>query len=576
MLPGPVFDIELVTTARRARYFLLRSLYGLILLALIGNFFEKGPRVVRSGVAIGQMAQLTEGFFRLFALTQAGAVLAITPALVAGVIVDEKQRKTLPYLLASPLSSAEIVLGKLFARLLHLGVLLAAGLPILSLMTLLGGVDPWVLAAVYGATISGAFVVAGLSIFISTMARNTREAVALVYMVEAAWVIVAYLLTRATVGNAFALGAFIASQLALGGWLVFLAVSRLRSTLGDEGERPARRPGLIAKAKRWRWRLLPRPECWTDCMLWKELQVSRTSGVVKLVALILGGFAAAIVGIVVLRMGIRAHQELQVYGYGVYPPGRSARLDMNIFIRSATGIVHVLLLLGVASYAAAGVSSEREADTWTSLISTPLSGAEILRAKMIGAVWSMRWFALPVVGLWFVGAALDAVHAAALLLCAVELIVFLTFAAALGTFFSLRLRSTLRAEAATLGVLIFTNGGYLLCCAPFGPNTALVAAPCTPFVLAASLFPFEQVSRIFGPGPPFRLEFFLTCTIGFVAYAAAARFLVRHCYGRFDAILGRPERSADSSAPGRREPAAEAPGIHAPAGQSLGNRLLET
>ena len=46
-------------------------------------------------------------------------VLLLTPALVAGVIADEKQRKTLHYLMASQLTSAEIVLGKLLVRMLY-------------------------------------------------------------------------------------------------------------------------------------------------------------------------------------------------------------------------------------------------------------------------------------------------------------------------------------------------------------------------------------------------------------------------------------------------------------------------
>ena len=67
------------------------------------------------------------------------AVLVLTPAIVAGVIADEKQRKTLQYLMVSRLNSAEIVLGKLFARLLHIGVFLAIGLPVMSLTSLFGG-----------------------------------------------------------------------------------------------------------------------------------------------------------------------------------------------------------------------------------------------------------------------------------------------------------------------------------------------------------------------------------------------------------------------------------------------------
>ena len=49
---------------------------------------------------------------------QAVAVLFLAPVLVAGAIAEEKQRKTLHYLLASRLSSLEIVVGKLAARLI--------------------------------------------------------------------------------------------------------------------------------------------------------------------------------------------------------------------------------------------------------------------------------------------------------------------------------------------------------------------------------------------------------------------------------------------------------------------------
>ena len=56
-----------------------------------------------------------------------GLILLI-PALVAGIISDEYQRKTLHYLLASRLSSAEIVLGKLGARMVHVVAFVGAGI----------------------------------------------------------------------------------------------------------------------------------------------------------------------------------------------------------------------------------------------------------------------------------------------------------------------------------------------------------------------------------------------------------------------------------------------------------------
>ena len=69
-------------------------------------------------------------------------VLILILALVAGAIADEKRSKTLHYLLASPLTGPEIVLGKLLVRMLYVGVLLGVSFPVMSLLVLMGGVDP--------------------------------------------------------------------------------------------------------------------------------------------------------------------------------------------------------------------------------------------------------------------------------------------------------------------------------------------------------------------------------------------------------------------------------------------------
>lgn len=69
-------------------------------------------------------------------------VLGLTPALVADAIASERQNKTLHDLLVSRLRSDEIVWGKLAARLLSVAVFPALVLPVLSLVSLFGGVSP--------------------------------------------------------------------------------------------------------------------------------------------------------------------------------------------------------------------------------------------------------------------------------------------------------------------------------------------------------------------------------------------------------------------------------------------------
>ena len=116
------------------------------------------------------------------------AILLLIPPLFGGAITDEKQRKTLHYLMASRLSGAEIVLDKVLGRLPHLGIFLAIGIPIMSILGgLFGGISVEYVAIAYVGTFStGAFVVA-LTVLISTLVRRVRQAVVISYLLMMAW-----------------------------------------------------------------------------------------------------------------------------------------------------------------------------------------------------------------------------------------------------------------------------------------------------------------------------------------------------------------------------------------------------
>ena len=62
MLPGPVFNFELITTARRPRYYAVRLAYGLILLYFVWQNYESrfgwSPHAHRGRLTIQQMAEL--------------------------------------------------------------------------------------------------------------------------------------------------------------------------------------------------------------------------------------------------------------------------------------------------------------------------------------------------------------------------------------------------------------------------------------------------------------------------------------------------------------------------------------
>ena len=158
MLPGPVFFHELRTVARRRRSYALRTALGLFLLYLMVQSTNRWDTYAYQSetnreYTPGELALIGMNLFGSVIWLQGIVILLLTPAFVAGTIAEDRQRKVLSYLLASPLSGAEIVLGKLAARMVNLVVLVAVGLPVVSIALFLGGIDPADVWLWYGSSI---------------------------------------------------------------------------------------------------------------------------------------------------------------------------------------------------------------------------------------------------------------------------------------------------------------------------------------------------------------------------------------------------------------------------------------
>ena len=110
-------------------------------------------------------------------------------------IAVEKDRRTLDFLLATRLSSAEIIVGKLAAHMLVFLVTLSAGLPIMLLLNQLGGVDGWLILMAYAGIVSTGFFLAALSIWFSATAPDSRRALARAFLCSVAWFSVPFFAT---------------------------------------------------------------------------------------------------------------------------------------------------------------------------------------------------------------------------------------------------------------------------------------------------------------------------------------------------------------------------------------------
>jgi ABC-type transport system involved in multi-copper enzyme maturation permease subunit len=187
---GPVMRYELITTARRRRYYFLRVIYCTILLAQLTLLFTNWEATHPSGGTYDEIQAFAEDAFIQFAGAQGLGLLLLIPALIAGIIADEYQRKTLHYLLASRLSSAEILFGKLGARMVHVVAFVALGLPIVALLMLYGGLNPVNIFYVYMGTATLVLFTSGFSALISILARRPRDAILATYGLGAIWLLV--------------------------------------------------------------------------------------------------------------------------------------------------------------------------------------------------------------------------------------------------------------------------------------------------------------------------------------------------------------------------------------------------
>jgi len=172
-LTGPIFDKELRVSSRRRRNYVLRFIYLALLTIFIVFVWLEEVRYGGSAVyRISRMAEagktiiLTVVWFQ-FCATQLVAIIMLSTS-----ISDEIYNRTLGLLMTTPINSFQIVMGKLFSKLLQLILLLAISLPLLAIVRVFGGV-PWnyVLSSLC-ITLTAVIFAGSLSLFFSIFSRR--------------------------------------------------------------------------------------------------------------------------------------------------------------------------------------------------------------------------------------------------------------------------------------------------------------------------------------------------------------------------------------------------------------------
>ncbi|MFO0956846.1 MAG: hypothetical protein U0800_05180, partial [Isosphaeraceae bacterium] len=184
---GPMFACEWRIAARRWHVHLLRAAFVAILLAAI--WFAWYSTVNRFGARspMRMLAELGESIFSAFAAVQLVLVMVVAPGTTAGAVCLDRARGTLLHLMVTDLKDREIVLGKIGARLMWMLGLILSALPVMALMTLLGGIDPNQLVGAFAVTVGLAMLGCSLALLLSVWASKAHEVVMAVYLIWIAW-----------------------------------------------------------------------------------------------------------------------------------------------------------------------------------------------------------------------------------------------------------------------------------------------------------------------------------------------------------------------------------------------------
>jgi ABC-type transport system involved in multi-copper enzyme maturation permease subunit len=176
VLENPVLQRELLCNLRMKRAFVLMFLYLAILGAVVFLAWPRDPTIDLTNPA--KSKRLVNMFF----LGQFLLASLMAPSFAAGAITAEKERKTYEMLLASPLTPAAILLGKLLASLTHLGIFMIASLPIVLLCLPLGGISIYEVAATYLALLSATVTFGMVSLASSSYFRRTSASLVVSYL----------------------------------------------------------------------------------------------------------------------------------------------------------------------------------------------------------------------------------------------------------------------------------------------------------------------------------------------------------------------------------------------------------
>jgi len=175
---GVVLGNDLRVASRRRRGYALRAAYVALLALLIVILWEQVIGHSRPGATVqAQMAEAGKFITAAIVWFQFLALPLVAIVVTSTAISEEVNSRTLGVLMTTPLSSRQLVTGKLLGRLSQILFLAATSLPLLAIVRILGGISWSFLLQGLCIILASTIFAASVSLFFSTLCRRAYTAV---------------------------------------------------------------------------------------------------------------------------------------------------------------------------------------------------------------------------------------------------------------------------------------------------------------------------------------------------------------------------------------------------------------
>ncbi|MBC7834087.1 MAG: ABC transporter permease subunit, partial [Phycisphaerales bacterium] len=181
---GPVFQREVRSTGRRRWTYVLRMIFplgmlGIVTLAYMGmtqSLDHVGSSGVGGAARLQLLQRLAPQLATVIAWCQFAALTFLGPVLTGPCICDEKRNRTLSALMTTPMTSAQIILGMLTSRLVHVFIITLAAAPLLLAIRIFGGLEASIILSFTGIVLSAGLAGATIGLFFSIGSRTATSA----------------------------------------------------------------------------------------------------------------------------------------------------------------------------------------------------------------------------------------------------------------------------------------------------------------------------------------------------------------------------------------------------------------